>query len=111
MLMCNAIGQIFKFARDAQDLYRLHETVKETITVLDGRLRVVEDSLLTLETEQGQVVSEAKSAATGAATTIASAVISDTVTRVTQVEEGIRRLSTYNGAIPHSGDGELTKAS
>jgi hypothetical protein len=100
-----ALGQIFKFARDTQDLYRLHETVKEMIKALDGRLRVVEDRLIRLETEQGQMVIEAKSAATGAATVIASAVISDAVTRVTWVEEGIRRLSARNGAVALPADG------
>ena len=69
-----ALGQLFKFARDTQDLYKLHETVKATIVALDGWLRAVEDRLTRLEAERGQVVSEAKSAATGAATMIASAV-------------------------------------
>jgi hypothetical protein len=52
----------------------------------------VGDCLTRLEAEQIQVISEAKSAATGAATMIARAVISDAVTRVTRVEEGLRRL-------------------
>lgn len=94
-----ALGQLFKFARDTQDLYKLHETVKETLAALDGRLRAVEDRLIRMEAEQGQIVSEAKSAATGAATMIASAVISDAVTRVTRIEEGVRRLSALNGAL------------
>jgi phage shock protein A len=94
-----ALGQLFKFARDTQDLYKLHETVKETLAALVGRLRVVEDRLIRMEAEQGQLVSEAKSAATGAATMIASAVISDAVTRVTRVEEGVRRLLGLNGAM------------
>ena len=71
-----ALLQLLKFARDTQDLYKLHETVKEMIAALDGRLRAVEDRLIRMETEQVQVVSEAKSAATGAATMIASAIVS-----------------------------------
>ena len=101
-----ALGQLFKFARDTQDIYRLHETVKNMIAALDVRLRAVEDRLIRVEAEQGQMVSEAKSAATGAATIIASAVISDAVTRVTRVEEGIRRLSAHNGAMMLQSDGE-----
>jgi hypothetical protein len=105
-----ALGQLFKFARDTQDLYKLHETVRATIMALDGRLRVVEDRLTRLEAEQGQVVSEAKSAATGAATMIASAVIADAVTRVTRIEEGISRLSLRDGLLAVAGDGALRKA-
>jgi hypothetical protein len=104
-----ALGQIFQFARDTQDLYKLHETVKEMISALDSRLRIVEDRLLRLEAEQGQMVSEAKTAATGAATIIASAVISDAVTRVTRVEEGMRRLSARNAPVPHRGEGDATQ--
>jgi hypothetical protein len=48
-----AIGQLFKFARDTQDLYKMHETVKDLITALDGRLRGVEDRLIRMEAEQG----------------------------------------------------------
>ena len=94
-----ALGQLFKFARDTQDLYRLHETVKATIMALDGRLRAVENRLIQLEAEQGQVISEAKSAATGAATMIAGAVIADAVTRVTRIEEGLSRLSVRTGML------------
>ena len=105
-----ALGQLFKFARDTQDLYKLHATVKDTIVALDGRLRAVEDRLIRMEAEQGLVVSEAKSAATGAATMIASAVISDAVTRVTRVEDRIRRLSATNGALLLQGNGDLGQA-
>jgi hypothetical protein len=102
-----ALGQIFKFARDTQDLYKPHETVKATIMALDGRLRTVEDRLIRLEAEQGQIVTEAKCAAVGAATMIASAVISDAVTRVTRIEEGISRLTARNGMLALPGDGTL----
>jgi hypothetical protein len=77
---------------------------------LDGRLRAVEDRLIRLETEQGQIVSEAKSAATWAATMMASAVVSDAVTRVTPIEEGISRLSARNGMLALPGDGTLRTA-
>lgn len=104
-----ALGQLFKFARDTQDLYKLHETVKATIIALDGRLRAVEDRLTRLEAEQGQIVSEAKSAATGAATMIAGAVIADAVTRVTRIEEGLSRLSDRHGMLAVADDGALRK--
>jgi len=94
-----SLWQLFKFARDTQDLYHLHVTMKETVSALDDRLRTVENRIIRMEAEQGQVVSEAKSAATGAAALIASAVVSDAVTRVTRVEEGVRRLSSLGGSM------------
>jgi hypothetical protein len=100
------LGQVFKFARDTQDLYRLHETVKDMIAALDTRLRGIEERPLRMEAEQGQMLIEAKSAATGAATVIVSAVIADAVARVTRVEEGIRRLSVRNGTLSLQADGD-----
>jgi len=100
------LGQVFKFARDTQDLQRLHETVKDMIAALDTRLRGIEERLLRMEAEQGQMLTEAKSAATGAATVIVSAVIADAVTWVTRVEEGIRRLSVRNGTLSLQADGD-----
>jgi hypothetical protein len=90
----DAIGRIFTFARETQDLYALQGKLKEGLVALDERLRQVEDRLTRLEAEQGRIIVEAKSAGTGAATLIASAVISDAVTRVTRVEERVRRLSS-----------------
>lgn len=58
--------------------------------------------MIRLEAEQAQVISEAKSAAT----INAGAVVSDVVTRVTRVEEGMRRLSGQNGSVALYGDGE-----
>jgi hypothetical protein len=87
-----SIGQIWKLARKVEDLFALQETMKDGLAALDARLRSVEDRLTRMEVEQGQVITEARSAATGAATMIAGAVISDAVTRVTRVEEGIKRL-------------------
>ena len=104
-----SLWQLLKFARDTQDLYKLHETMKETVSALDGRLRAVENRMIQMEAEQGQVVSEAKSAATGAAAMIASAVVSDAVTRVTRVEEGVRRLSALGGSMALYDGGEARR--
>ena len=103
-----AIGWIFTFARDTQDLCALQGKLKDGLVALDERIRHVEDRLTRLEAEQGHIVVEAKSAATGAATLIASAVISDAVTRVTRLEEGVRRLSS--APIPVVSDTALSAA-
>jgi hypothetical protein len=98
-----SISRLWFVGRRIEEIFKLQGQIEETFADVDerfatlekaigDRLRAVEDRLTRLEAEQGQVVSEAKSAATGAATMIASAVISDAVTRVTRVEEGLRRL-------------------
>jgi hypothetical protein len=92
-----------KSDRLLEELFNLQTKTEQTFTAVNGRfvalesaletrLRSLEDRLTRMEAEQGQVVTEAKSAATGAATVIASAVISDSVTRVTRVEERLNRL-------------------
>jgi hypothetical protein len=97
------LSQAWPLARQVEDLLKLQAQTEEAfaaiekrVDALEGglsiRLRAVEDRLTRLEADQTQVVSEAKSAATGAATMIAGAVISDAVTRVTRVEERLSRL-------------------
>jgi hypothetical protein len=65
---------------------------------LAERLRAVEDRLLKLEAEQTQLISEAKSAAVGAATMISTSALTDTVTRLTRVEMGVQRIE--QGRLP-----------
>ncbi len=111
-----AFSQLWSFGRRIEELFQLQARTEDTFAdidtrfasleqVFDARLRSVEDRLTRLEAEQGQVISEAKSAATSAATIIASAVISDAVTRVTRVEEGIRRIEQR--AVSSSAPGAL----
>jgi hypothetical protein len=68
----SSIGQLFAFARETQDLFALQAKMKEGLVAMDERLRSVEDRLTRLEAEQGQIIAEARSAATGAATMIAA---------------------------------------
>ena len=98
-----SLPRLWSLGRRVEDLFKFQTEAKVTFADiatrfyalekgLGDRLRTAEDRLTRLEAEQGQVVSEARSAATAAATMIAGAVISDAVTRVTRVEEGIRRI-------------------
>ena len=95
--------QLWSLGRRIEDLFKFQSEAKGAFgdiaarfdaleRVLGDRLRHAEDRLTRLEAEQSHIISEARSAATGAATMIASAVISDAITRVTRVEEGIRRI-------------------
>jgi len=49
------IGNFWNFARDTQDLYKLQAQMKDALSVMDGRLRAVEDRLTRLESEPHQV--------------------------------------------------------
>lgn len=111
-----AFSQLWSFGRRIEELFQLQARTEDTFEDIDtrfasleqafgARLRSVEDRLTRLEAEQGQVISEAKSAATAAATMIASAVISDAVTRVTRIEEGVRRIEQR--PMPSSASGAL----
>jgi uncharacterized protein (UPF0335 family) len=96
----SSVGQLFAFARETQDLFALQAKMKDGLVAMDDRLRAVEDRLTRLEAERGQVITEARSAATGAATMIASAVLADAITRVTRLEDGIRRLEPDPALLP-----------
>jgi hypothetical protein len=77
---------------EIQDLYQLQAKMKDGLVAMDDNLRAIENRTIRLEPEQVHVIGEAKAAAIGSATVIASAIIADAVTRVTRTEEGIRRL-------------------
>jgi hypothetical protein len=81
-----AIGSLWTFARKIEDLFELHKTVQASLLVIEQRLKALEDRMLKLEADERQVVTEARSASTAAATMVAGAIVSDTVTRITRLE-------------------------
>jgi hypothetical protein len=68
----------------------------QALEAVDIGLRGLEDRMTHLEDVQGQIVVEARSAASAAAITVSGAIISDVVTRVIRVEiraeEAAKRL-------------------
>ena len=84
---------VMGFARQLDELLALHGKVRESLSVIDQRLRAVEDRLTRMEAEQTQVITEARSAATAAGTMVAGGVISDAVTRLTRVEQRLESLA------------------
>jgi hypothetical protein len=80
------LGRLWQLGRQIEDLLGLQTEVRQSITVIEGRLKALEDRMLRLESDQTQLVTEARSASTVAASTIASAVIADAVTRITRLE-------------------------
>ena len=80
------LGRLWLLARKIEELFTLHGKVEDALLVIDQRLKMLEDRMLRLEGDQTQIVTEARSAATAASTTVAGAVISDAVTRITRLE-------------------------
>ncbi len=104
-----SLKQIWDLGRRIEDLFTLQAENKTTFGEIDERfraleaklaerLRAVEDRLLKLESEQTQVISDAKTAASAAAMMISNAALSETVTRLTRVEMGVERIE--QGRLP-----------
>jgi hypothetical protein len=100
----NPLGSLWRLARQTEDLFKLQATVAEALAVVDDRLTALEDRMVRLETGADRFVSEARAAATAAATMVASAVISDTITRVTRLEEAAKRVQPGGFRLPSPGD-------
>jgi phage shock protein A len=81
-----SIGSLWTLARKVEDLLALQTKVRESLVVIDERLKALENRMTKLEAEQTQIITEARSASTAAATMIVGNVISDTVTRITRLE-------------------------
>ena len=81
-----SISGLWTFARRIEDLFALHKAVQASLQVIEQRLKALEDRMLKLEADERQVVTEARSASTAAATMVAGAIVSDTVTRITRLE-------------------------
>ena len=56
--------------------------------------------MLRLESDQTQIITDARSAATAASTAVAGAVISDTVTRLTRLELRTERIEQKQPRLP-----------
>jgi hypothetical protein len=87
-----SIGDAWTFLRKVEELLTLHKKVETSLEVINERLRALEDRLVRMESGQTQFITEARSAATTAATMIAGAVIADVVTRVTRLEGRAEQL-------------------
>jgi two-component sensor histidine kinase len=79
-------SRLWKLIREVEDLFKLQAQTANALDAVNARLRSLENRLTRLEAAQQLLVAEAKAAAGAAATTIAGAVLSDVVTRVTRVE-------------------------
>jgi len=79
-------GRLWSLARKVEDLFKLQTDVRAALDIIDGRLRSIESRIVKLESEQTQIITEARSAATAASTVFVANVVSETVTRITRLE-------------------------
>ena len=79
--------------RKVEDLLDLQRKTREALDGVESRLRRLEDRMTYLEANQTQVIVEARSAASAASSTVAGALISDLVTRLTRLEISAETLA------------------
>jgi len=89
-------GRVWKLARGVEDLFGLQKEVRETLGVINQRLRAIEDRMTRLESRQEQFVTEARNAAV----VMASGIIAEAVTRITRLEGRADQLEQKRLAPP-----------
>ena len=87
-----SLGGLWRFARKVEDLFALQQTTQASLEAVVQRLNDLDTRMTQLEVEQRPLVTEARSAATTAATMVAGAVISDAVTRLTRLESRVDQM-------------------
>src|SRR5665213_4221791 len=81
-----SVGRLWHLARQAEDLFKLQDQVKDAVKLIDGRLRTLEDRMTKYEAELPQIVTAAQSAAAAASSATSGLSLTDLVTRLTRVE-------------------------
>ena len=86
MSFLDIFGKLLTLAKKIEELFTLHAKMRESVEALDARLRGLELQMIRFEADRSQLITEARAAANVAAVGVASATISDVVTRVTRIE-------------------------
>lgn len=79
-------AQLWSLGRKFEDLLSLQENTRKALEVLETRLGVLENRVTHMEADRDRLVTEARSAASAASTTVAGSVIAEVVTRLTRLE-------------------------
>jgi hypothetical protein len=82
----SSVSAAWKIARTVEGLLELQTKTTTALEAIEARLHHLEDRMTHLEAGQGQLVTEARSAAGAAATGLTGSIISDVVTRITRLE-------------------------
>lgn len=94
------IGALWNLARRVEDLFALTAKVELGLAAINGRLDGIEKRVLQLEADQRQMVTEARSAAIGAASILTGSVISENATGMTRLEGRVDILEQDRKALP-----------
>jgi chromosome segregation ATPase len=81
------VGGLWRLARAIDNLLKDQHEAKEGLNAARDRLRALEDRMTALEANERQMITEARNAATAAASVMIAGMLSETVTRITRLEE------------------------
>jgi hypothetical protein len=93
-------SRLWRLGRQVEDLLGLQAETRKALELVDTRLRALEDRMTHLEANQGQLIVEARAAASAASTAVTGAVISDVVTRLTRLEDRADQLPKSSSPRP-----------
>jgi hypothetical protein len=86
------VSRLWSLARQSEDLFQLQGQSRDALKSVDERLRAIEDRLLHIEASTPNLINEARSAASAAATAMSGAALTDLVTRLARVEMQLEGL-------------------
>ena len=92
MALSDTPRRLWNFAKKIDELFQLQRKTNEAVDGVERRLKELEDRMTRLEANQGQVITEARAAASAASTAVAGGILSEAVTRLTRLEMRTERL-------------------
>ncbi len=96
----DALGSLWRLARKIEELFELNEKINAALAAILARLDAIERRITQIEADQRQLVSEARSASTAAASMVAGNVIAEAITRLTRIEGRLDRIAEERKALP-----------
>jgi chromosome segregation ATPase len=81
------LGRLWELARAIEDLRKNEKDSRDGLNAINDRLRALEDRMTALEANERHMITEARNAATAAASVMIAGMLSETVTRITRLEE------------------------
>jgi hypothetical protein len=86
------VGRLLSLARQADDLFKLHDTVKDGLKAVNDRMRAIEDRLLQIETQLPHIVKTSENAARTASTEALNPHLMAIGSRLARVETQLEQL-------------------
>ena len=85
------IGRLLSLARKADDLFKLHDTVKDGLAAVNDRMRMIEDRLLQIETQIPHISKASENAVRAASTEALNPHLMEIGSRLSALETRLRR--------------------